>query len=454
MKNPRTILITLMIVGSLAVCAVFAMVLLIPDGPLSGLIPSNPRSDNPVRIIIQAPAIVYVGEEFNMLVSVYNDGSEVIDVNELRFPLKLLEFNTVKNIFPGSLNQTGFDGQTTGFEINFKIAPGDNQEFQITLMPRGSADIIDDLLIGIDSKTNPVGFRLVVEQPLALAPTETPVTPTETATPEPPTPTPTPAGIPYQAVVKITSYTTRGNINRTGSGTIISPDGMILTNAHIVEPERSNVEIGEIIVSMTISPEEPPLDSYYAEVVRSDPDVNLAILRLVSDMGEQPVDASSLNLPYIPLGDSDLIQIGDPLTIMGYPLIGGQTITLVRGDVSGFTSEGRYGSHAFIKTSASITSGASGGPAVDENGLLVAISTQLGYGGNDEIVDCRVLVDTNMDGRVNQNDTCIPVGGFINALRPINLSLYLIEAAKISMQATPTATSEITATASLTVESP
>ena len=454
MKNPRTVLISLMIVGSLAVCAVFALVLLIPGGPLSSLIPQNPKSEKPVRIIIQAPAIVYIGEEFNMLVSVYNDSSEVIDVDEIRFPLKLLEFNTVTNIFPGSLNQTGFDGKTTGFAINFKIAPGDNQEFQITMKPRGNADIADDLLVGIDAQTNAVGFRLVIEQPQALAPTETPVTPTETATPEPPTPTPTPAGIPYQAVVKITSYTTRGSVNRTGSGTIISPDGIIITNAHILEPERANVEIGEIIVSMTVSPDQPPVDAYYAEVVRSDPDVNLAILRLVRDMGDQPVDTSSLNLSFLPLGDSDLVQIGDPLTIMGYPLIGGQTITLVSGDISGFTSEGRYGNHAFIKTSAGITSGASGGPAIDEHGRLIAISTQLGYGGNDEIVDCRVIVDTNLDGRVNQNDTCIPVGGFINALRPINLGLYLIEAARIAMQSSPTAPSVIVVTASPTIESP
>jgi S1-C subfamily serine protease len=454
MKNPSTLLITLMIVGSLGVCGVFALVLLMPEGPLSGLIPNNPKSGEPVRIIIQAPAIVYVGEEFDMLVSVYNDSSDVIDVEEIRFPLKLLEFNTVTDIFPGSLEQTGFDGQSTGFAINFKIGPGDNQEFKITMKPRGIADIMDDLLVEIDAQTNTVGFRLVVEQPQALAPTETPVTPTETATPELPTPTATPAGIPYQAVVKITSFTTRGSVNQTGSGTIISPDGIIITNAHIVEPERSSVEIGEIIVSMTVSPEEPPVDAYYAEVVRSDPDINLAILRLVRDMGDQPIDISSLNLAYLPLGDSDMVQIGDPLTILGYPLIGGQTITLVRGDVSGFTSEGRYGNHAFIKTSAGITSGASGGPAIDDQGRLIAISTQLGYGGNDEIVDCRILVDTNLDGKVNQNDSCIPVGGFINALRPINLGLYLIEAARITMQSSPTATSEIVGTASPTIESP
>jgi S1-C subfamily serine protease len=454
MKNPRTVLITLMIVGSLAVCAVFAMLVLIPGGPLSNLRLPIKQLNNPVRVFVQAPAIVFAGEEFDMLVGVYNDSSELITVDEIRLPLQLLEISTVKDIFPGSLNQTGFDGQTTGFEINYKIAPGQNQEFQITMMPRASADILGDLLVGIDGQLNPAGFRMVVEAPQALVPTETPVKSTETATPEPPTPTPTPAGIPYKAVVKLTSMTTRSRVYRTGSGTIISPDGIILTNANIVEPGQSSPEISEIIVSMTTSPDEPPVDTYYAEVVRSDLDINLAILRLVSDMGDQPIDRSTLNLPYVPLGDSDQIQIGDPLIILGYPLIGGQTITLVSGDVSGFTSEGRYGNRAFIKTSAMIASGASGGLALDQYGRLIAIPTQLGNGGNDDIVDCRVLVDTNLDGKVNQNDTCIPVGGFINALRPINLGLYLIEAARIAIQATPTVTIQTIPSTTATITSP
>jgi hypothetical protein len=67
---------------------------------------------------------------------------------------------------------------------------------------------------------------------------------------------------------------------------------------------------------------------------------------------------------------------------------------------------------------------------------MVAIPTQLG-GGGDDLVDCRILADTNLDGRINQKDSCIPVGGFINSLRPVNLGLYLIEAARISLEANP-----------------
>ena len=46
------------------------------------------------------------------------------------------------------------------------------------------------------------------------------------------------------------------------------------------------------------------------------------------------------------------------------------------------------------------------------------------------MADCRRLVDTNGDGMVDEYDSCIPTGGFINALRPINLALSYVDAAK------------------------
>ena len=83
-----------------------------------------------------------------------------------------------------------------------------------------------------------------------------------------------------------------------------------------------------------------------------------------------------------------------------------------------------------IVTEANISGGTSGGLAMDAAGLMVAIPTQLGSGEEQALVDCRVIADTNGDGNVNEKDMCIPVGGFINALRPINLALPLIETAR------------------------
>ncbi|HLD92664.1 MAG TPA: serine protease [Anaerolineales bacterium] len=238
--------------------------------------------------------------------------------------------------------------------------------------------------------------------------------------------------VPFEAVVQIWAefYDETGElqIGWTGSGTIISADGLILTNAHVVLPDRY-FPVDALAVAMTISQDTEPEPRYYAEVLQADASLDIAVIRVTADYNGNPVDRASLNLPHVLLGNSDQLNLGDSLTILGYPGIGGDTVTLTRGEVSGFTSQPVYGQRAFIKTSATIAGGNSGGLAVDASGQLIGVPTQLGYGGEDQYVDCRVLADTNRDGFVDDFDSCVPTGGFINALRPVALALPLIEAA-------------------------
>ncbi len=243
------------------------------------------------------------------------------------------------------------------------------------------------------------------------------------------TPRPRVAGeVPYPAVVEIIAVDRDGKSAWRGSGSIISSDGLILTNAHVVLAPR-NFPLGGLVVALTLKPDEPPEPTYLAEVMQADADLDIAVIRVVSDLDGNPIERSSLNLPVVPIGDSDILELGDTVTILGYPGIGGETITLTSGEVSGFTAESNVGKRAFIKTSATIAGGNSGGMALNGQGELIGIPTQVGSGGDADIVDCRPLADTNRDGRVDDNDTCIPTGGFINALRPVRLAMPLINAA-------------------------
>jgi len=251
--------------------------------------------------------------------------------------------------------------------------------------------------------------------------------PAATELPEPPSDQPI-----YRAVVQISALYSEHNdllVGWTGSGSIISPDGFILTNAHVVLPDKY-FPVDALGVSITEREDQPPVKMYYAEVIQADESLDIAVIRITKDIDGNPVDPASLNLPYVSIGNADELHLGDPITILGYPGIGGDTVTLTSGEVSGFTSEEGRGDRAFIKTSATIAGGNSGGLAADMNGHLIGIPTQLGYGGDDQFVDCRTLADTNRDGVVDDRDSCVPTGGFINALRPINLALPMIEAAK------------------------
>ena len=138
-----------------------------------------------------------------------------------------------------------------------------------------------------------------------------------------------------------------------GSGVIVSDQGYILTNQHVVEAAD------EIEVALSDG------RKLRATIVGSDPDTDLAILR---------INASSL--PAITFGDDEHLRLGDVVLAIGNPFGVGQTVTM--GIVSGLgRSPGINRFENFIQTDAAINPGNSGGALVDAGGSLVGINTAI-----------------------------------------------------------------------------
>ncbi|MBN1429250.1 MAG: trypsin-like peptidase domain-containing protein [Anaerolineae bacterium] len=156
-----------------------------------------------------------------------------------------------------------------------------------------------------------------------------------------------------------------------GSGTLISPTGEIVTNCHVA----CGAPI--LLVLMTTNPDLPPEPTFLAEITHYDEALDLAILQITADEDGNPVNPT--DLPYLKIGNSDTLTLADPIRIFGYPGVGGKTITLTSGSVSGFESAqvGGYSQRVIIKTDASISSGNSGGTAVDLYGMLIGIPTSV-----------------------------------------------------------------------------
>lgn len=224
-----------------------------------------------------------------------------------------------------------------------------------------------------------------------------------------------------------------------GSGTLLSPTGMILTNAHVASPAsqgNTEEEPEALAVGLMDKEDKPPVFLYFARVMAVDGYMDLAVIQIDSTLDGTRVDPNSLSLPYVSLGNSDNLHVGDHINIFGFPGIGGETITYTDGNVSGFTSEESLGDRAWIKTDATIAGGNSGGLAANDAGYIIGVPTSASAGTGGEITDCRVVQDTNGDGVMDSRDTCIPIGGFINGLRPVNLALPLIKAAQTGQQYT------------------
>ena len=226
-----------------------------------------------------------------------------------------------------------------------------------------------------------------------------------------------------------------------GSGTVVSADGLILTNWHVVDMEAHRHELDtleaqsarqgeplsielddEVLMILTSDGANPPEPQYLASVVAQDEMLDLAVLQVVSnDAGS--LSPAQLNLPFIPVGDSDAIRLGDTIDIYGYPGVAGDSLTFTRGVTSGFAFEGTISGRAWIITDAGMSGGSSGGTAVNSRGELVGIPT------SGSSLDCRPG-DTNFDGVVDASDVgCIPVGASFGQLRPVNLALALLRRA-------------------------
>ena len=139
-----------------------------------------------------------------------------------------------------------------------------------------------------------------------------------------------------------------------GSGVIVSPEGYILTNNHVLEA-ASDIEI-----QLTDGRRVP------ATVIGTDPDTDLAVLKI--DIGVAPS---------IALGDSSSLQVGDPVLAIGNPFGVGQTVTSGIVSALGRNELGINTFENFIQTDAAINPGNSGGALVDIRGNLVGINTAI-----------------------------------------------------------------------------
>jgi serine protease Do len=152
-----------------------------------------------------------------------------------------------------------------------------------------------------------------------------------------------------------------------GSGVIISGDGYIITNNHVIENAES--------VEVTLNDKR----TFTAQIIGRDPGSDIALLKIKGD-----------NLPFIKYGDSDKLRLGEWVLAVGNPF--NLTSSVTAGIVSAKgrslgLNEGDYRIESFIQTDAALNMGNSGGALVDTKGLLVGITSAImspsgAYAGN------------------------------------------------------------------------
>ncbi len=141
-----------------------------------------------------------------------------------------------------------------------------------------------------------------------------------------------------------------------GSGFIISKDGYIVTNNHVIDKAK------KIVITLKDG------RKFDAKVVGTDPEIDIALLK---------IDAK--NLQSVPLGDSDKVKVGEWVIAIGNPLMYDHTVTA--GIISAKGRKLGSGLESFLQTDAAINFGNSGGPLVNMNGEVIGVNTAISAQG-------------------------------------------------------------------------
>ncbi len=179
----------------------------------------------------------------------------------------------------------------------------------------------------------------------------------------------------YKSIVKIKTFTLDEDYNLSedsyGSGVIINSSGLVLTNSHVVSVkdsfDNSDQDASYEICLPNNTTDEPDC-SYIGKLIAKNDDLDVALLQIMPIAGL----SSRTSYPYLTLNQTDNTNTNDAVTAIGYPSVGGGSITVTTGIVSGKVD--KYDKQ-WIKTDAVISFGSSGGAALDQNNKVIGITS-------------------------------------------------------------------------------
>jgi S1-C subfamily serine protease len=176
------------------------------------------------------------------------------------------------------------------------------------------------------------------------------------------------------------------------SGTMLDKEGYILTNFHCIgyptsgpkdqELESLGLQPGDLfnskglsVVAVTDDPRKLPKPTYVAQVMSHDPELDIAVLKIIAYYNSKQKLTPSLPVVTMDVADSESVETLDDVIVVGYPGIAGDTVTATEGRISGFIDEDGDDNFDWFKTDVLVNQGNSGGSALNAKGQLIGVPT-------------------------------------------------------------------------------
>jgi hypothetical protein len=367
----------------------------------------QPKQALVLEVSVSAPtAILEQGRSFNFVLELKNISQHEAQLTEIQLPAKLLKAFIYEGSLPAVTLTLAADGSGL-LQPKVTLAPGSSLEFVFRFMALDPGQYAEQGLVVVDGVSFPFTLQAQVRgtNPAGWRPSLStrPQTLVNAATPS-------------QALVQIKALVEVEGEDQIGwkaSGALISPDGVILTSARAVLGSRF-YPVKDLIVSLTVTPDAPPVEKYRASIVQVDEALDVAVLKLRTDLAGTPLDYSSLQLPALAVASTVSAYLpGEPLDFWGYTADEEAMVSQLEGLVVGVQSAEQTGNQARILTSYQAKGEHFGWIATNSIGELVGLAGPAGVGAN---FACQALLDTNRDGLVDGKDACLPAGGNLNIL--------------------------------------
>ena len=362
-----------------------------------------------LEVSVSAPtANLEQGRSFNFVLELKNISQHEAQLTEIQLPAKLLKAFIYEGSLPAVTLTLAADGSGV-LQPELTLAPGSSLELVFRFMALDPGHYVEQGLVVVDGVsfpftlqaqvrgTNPAGWR-----------------PSLSTRPQ----TLVNAATPGQALVQIKALVEvegEEQIGWNASGALISPDGLILTSARAVLGSRF-YPVKDLIVALTVTPDAPPVEKYRASILQVDEELDVAVLKLRTDLSGMPLDYSSLQLPALAVASTVSAYLpGEPLDFWGYTADEEAMVSQLEGLVVGLQSAEQTGNQARILTSYQAKGEHFGWIATNSIGELVGIARPSGESAN---LSCQALLDSNRDGIVDDQDACVPAGGSLSELLP------------------------------------
>ncbi len=389
---------------------------------LPGLSASN------VRVVVERVATTQAGTSFDVTLTISNRSRFAVTVSELELSNSLLADGELVSVTPKASAEIRREGIKTIVPMQLRIDAGREATVAFIITPRltgGYGGHVSVRLSDGGIASAPIDL-LVSRQPTPVY-TPTVMAAAPSATPDVVvTPSSLTSRVPYQALMNLQIYVVQNDMLEfawSANGVLVSPDGLILTTARAVSPTE-DFNVHAIIVSSARYKDDVAILSWHAKIIQIDPELDIAVLKIVTNLEGKPIDLTNYPLDYATLGDSDVLKPKEFLRVasyydMDFPM----KVAAVA--VQEVLQDGKL-----LRIGSNFTDGSVGGMALDEDGQVLGILTDYDYSEPAQSRFCQRTLDTNNDRVIDSKDLCPPPYGSQLAIRPINVAREMIAKAQ------------------------